>query len=167
VEVFLYLMELSEKQLSDKASYDLRLKDRSKLDSKSAFTTDQAIYEIATIKQDINSQLLKAIKEASVDCVVHSKAGKKEGLKCFTLGSVSPSKFSTTPSLSNEERDVVAAANVAKITWKAKTVTIEGIKYALREDTGEMFDIDSLASNNPVLVGMLQKEGRRYKVTWL
>jgi hypothetical protein len=167
VEVFVYLMELSESQLSDKASYDLRIKDRSKLDNKTAFTTDQAIYEIASIKQDINSQLLKAIKEASVDCVIHSKAGKKEGLKCFSLGSVSPNKFSSTPSLSAEERDAVGEANRMKITWKAKTVTVEGIKYALREDTGEMFDLDSLSTNNPILVGTLVKEGRKYKVTWL
>ena len=69
-------------------SLELRLKDKSKMDNATPFTSDQAIYEIASIKEDINSQLLTAIKEASVDCVIHSKAGSKEGLKCFTFGGV-------------------------------------------------------------------------------
>jgi len=167
VDVFLYLMRLSEKQLSEKVSYDLRIKDRSKADNLTPFTSDQAIYEIASFKEEVNQELLKAVKEASVDCVIHSKAGSKEGLKCFTFGNPSVDSFSTTPSISNDESDSIAAANKIKITWKAKTVTVQGVKYALREDTNELYDIDSLKANNPVKVGDLEKEGRRYKITWV
>lgn len=167
VDVYLYLMKLSEKQLSEKVSYDLRIKDRSKADNLTPFTSDQAIYEIASFKEEINQELLKAVKEASVDCVIHSKAGAKEGLKCFTFGNPSVDSFSTTPSISNDESDSIAAANKVKITWKAKTVTVQGVKYALREDTNELYDIDSLKANNPVKVGNLEKEGRRYKITWV
>ena len=167
VEVLLYLMEFSEEQLSDEMSLELRMRDKSKLNSSVSFTTDQAIYEIASIKEDVNSQLLKAVKEASVDCVIHSKSGSKEGLKCFTFGGVTPDKFASTPSISAEENDAVAKANLVKITWKAKTVTVDGIKYALREDTGELFDLESFKAKNPVLVGNLEKQGRRYKVTWI
>ena len=167
VEVLLYLMEFSEEQLSDEVSIELRMRDKSKLDNSTPFTSDQAIYEIATIKEDVNSQLLTAIKEASVDCVIHSKSGSKEGLKCFTFGGVTQDKFASTPSISAEETDAVAKANIMKITWKAKTVTIDGIKYALREDTGELFDLESFKANNPVLVGNLEKQGRKYKATWI
>lgn len=167
VEVLLYLMEFSEEQLSDEVSIELRMRDKSKLDNSTPFTTDQAIYEIATIKEDVNSQLLTAVKEASVDCVIHSKSGKKEGLKCFTFGRVTANKFASTPSISAEETDAVANVNVKKITWKAKNVTIDGIKYALREDTGELFDLESFKANNPVLVGNLEKQGRKYKATWI
>jgi len=167
VEVYLYLMKLSEKQLSEKASYDLRIKDRSKADNLTPFTSDQAIYEIASFKEEINQELLKAVKESSIDCVIHSKAGTKEGLKCFTFGNPSVNSFATTPSISSDDSDSVAAANKVKITWKAKTVTVQGVKYALREDTNELYDIDSLKANNPVKVGTLEKEGRRYKITWV
>ena len=160
-------MEFSEEQLSDEVSIELRMRDKSKLDNNTPFTSDQAIYEIATIKEDVNSQLLTAIKEASVDCVIHSKSGSKEGLKCFTFGGVTQDKFASTPSISAEETDAVAKANIMKITWKAKTVTIDGIKYALREDTGELFDLESFKENNPVLVGNLEKQGRKYKATWI
>jgi hypothetical protein len=167
VQVLLYIMELSEEQITGEMSINLRLNDKSKLDNTTPFTTDQTIYEIANIKEDINSQLLTAIKEASIDCVIHSKAGAKEGLKCFTFGGVTPDKFSSTPSISNEESDAVANINMVKITWKAKTVTVDGIKYALREDTGELFDLESFKANNPVLVGNLEKQGRKYKVVWI
>jgi len=167
VEVFLYLMEFTQEQLSDDMSLELRLKDKSKMDNATPFTSDQTIYEIASIKEDINSQLLTAIKEASVDCVIHSKAGSKEGLKCFTFGGVNSSKFASAPSISTEESDAVADANKVKITWKAKTVTVEGIKYAFRQDTGELYDLESFKSKNPVLVGNLEKVGARYKVTWI
>lgn len=167
VEVFLYLMEFTQEQLSDDMSLELRLKDKSKMDNATPFTSDQAIYEIASIKEDINSQLLTAIKEASVDCVIHSKSGSKEGLKCFTFGGVTPAKFASAPSISTEESDAVADANKVKITWKAKTVTVEGIKYAFRQDTGELYDLESFKSKNPVLVGNLEKVGARYKVTWI
>ena len=167
VEVLLYLMEFSEEQLSDEVSIELRMRDKSKLDNSTPFTTDQAIYEIATIKEDVNSQLLTAVKEASVDCVVHSKSGSKEGLKCFTFGGVTADKFASTPSISAEENDAVAKVNIKKITWKAKNVTIDGIKYALREDTGEIFDLESFKANNPVLVGNLEKQGKKYKATWI
>ena len=167
VEVFLYLMEFTQEQLSDDMSLELRLKDKSKMDNATPFTSDQAIYEIASIKEDINSQLLTAIKEASVDCVIHSKAGSKEGLKCFTFGGVTPAKFASAPSIATEESDAVADANKVKITWKAKTVTVEGIKYAFRQDTGELYDLESFKSKNPVLVGNLEKVGSRYKVTWI
>lgn len=167
VEVFLYLMEFTQEQLSDDMSLELRLKDKSKMDNATPFTSDQAIYEIASIKEDINSQLLTAIKEASVDCVIHSKAGSKEGLKCFTFGGVTPGKFASAPSIATEESDAIADANKVKITWKAKTVTVEGIKYAFRQDTGELYDLESFKSKNPVLVGNLEKVGARYKVTWI
>lgn len=167
VEVFLYLMEFTQEQLSNDISLELRLNDKSKLDNITPFTSDQSIYEIASIKEDINNQLLTAIKEASVDCVIHSKAGSKEGLKCFTFGGVTPDKFASAPSISTEESDAVADANKVKITWKAKTITVEGIKYAFRQDTGELFDLESFKAKNPVLVGNLEKVGARYKVTWI
>ena len=41
-------------------------------------TSDEALYEIATMKENITTQVLKAVKEASIDCALHTKKGDKE-----------------------------------------------------------------------------------------
>jgi len=167
VDVYLYLMEFSEEQLSSDDALELRLRDKSKIDNQTPLTSDQAIYEIASMKESVNSKLLEAVKEAAIDCVIHSKSGAKEGIKCFTFGGVTPNKFATTPSIAQEEHDAVTEANQVTVTWKAVTLTVDGIQYALRKETGELYDIDSYKAKNPVLVGHLEMKGKKYKITWI
>ena len=52
---------------------------------KKPLTSDEALYEIATIKEGINKEILRNIKEASIDCSIHQKSGSKERLKCFYI----------------------------------------------------------------------------------
>jgi hypothetical protein len=165
VKVFMYLMTFSDKQLISDESIELRLKDKSKLDKKTPLTSDEALFEISNIKQEINKRILLAVKESAIDCSLHSMAGSKEPLVCFSFGKgdPSPSKFSITPSLSGEEADSVAQVNVKKITWKAKELRIAGKLYALREDTGELYEYDSyqqavaMPGVDPRLIGKLIK----------
>ena len=106
------------------------------------------------------------MKEASIDCALHSSADSKDPLVCFSFGKgdPSPSKFSITPSLDGEEADTVAHANVKKITWKAKELRIAGKLYALKEDSGELYEYDSylqalsVPGADPRLVGKLTKK---------
>ena len=145
VKVFMYLMTFSQKQLDDDSSVELRLKDKSKVDRKTPLTSDEALYEISNIKNEINKRILTAVKEASIDCSLYSMAGSKEPLVCFSFGKTepSPSKFAITPALEGEETDVVASVNVSQVTWKAKEVVISGKRYAMNEKTGELYDLDS------------------------
>ena len=62
VDVFLYLMTFSEKQLKDDGSIELRLNDKSKIDKDTPITSDEALHEISNIKNDINKQLLHCVK---------------------------------------------------------------------------------------------------------
>jgi len=141
VKVFVYLMTFSEELLKSDASIELRLKDKGKIDKNRPLTSDEALYEIATIKQDINKQLLKAVKEAAFDCAIYSTAESKEPLVCFSFGNVrDPDDFAFVPSLRSEEKDTVTKVNIKKITWTAKAMTMKGKKYALRasnDDEGE------------------------------
>jgi hypothetical protein len=165
VKVFMYLMTFSEKQLKSDESIELRLKDKSKLDKKTPLTSDEALFEISNIKNEINKKILMAVKEAAIDCSIHSGADSKEPLVCFSFGKTepSPSKFSITPSLDGEEADVVSHANVKKITWKAKELRIAGKLYALKEDSGELYEYDSylralqVPGVDPRYVGKLNK----------
>ena len=44
--------------------------DKSKIDKKIIFTSDETLYEISNIKKTTNDSILKAIKESSIDCVI-------------------------------------------------------------------------------------------------
>jgi hypothetical protein len=161
-------MSFSEKQLSSEASIEIRLKDKSKLDTSTPITSDQALYEISTIKEEINKQILMAVKQSAMDCALYSRSGGKDAIKCFSFGSVSANKFAYQPSIAGEEKDTVADINRTSITWKAKSVTIAGKKYALRQETGEVYDLDSYklakeSGSDPVLIGKLIRQGKSYK----
>ena len=167
VKVFLYLMTFSKEQLDSDASIELRLNDKSKRDGKTPLTSDEALYEIATIKETINKNLLTTIKESAIDCSIHvrNKNGDDEnsGLQCFSIGNPKPEGFTYLPNIEQEETDRVAQINREKITWKAVKVSIEGIEYAFRKDTGEVYDLDSYRRKNPVLIGHLEMKGKEYK----
>ena len=76
VDVFLYLMTFSEKQLQSDDSIELRLKDKSKLDNLTPITSDECLYEISTLKEDVIDQILLAVKESSIDLLFIPKRGK-------------------------------------------------------------------------------------------
>ena len=118
-------MTLSAKQKESDESIELRLKDRSKLDDKTPFTSDETIYEIANLKENIVEQILTAVKESSIDCSIHNK----EKLKCLTFSSSTNDKFSFNPSINDDDTDDVASINQKNIEWTGKTVTVDDIKY--------------------------------------
>jgi len=148
VKVFLYLMKFSEKQLSDTASIELRLKDRSKIDGETPLTSDEALFEISNIKETINEKLLVAVKETSIDCVVYQKQNVKEGVKCYGFNTRNPEKYAFVPDYAKEEKDQVANVNKKVETWKGVKVTINGRSYAMRPNsddpkTGILYDYES------------------------
>ena len=152
-------MAFSDEQLSSDESIELRLKDKSKIDELTPITSDGALYEIATIKEDVTDKILLAVKEASIDCQLHSREGGKEKLKCFSFGNPNPNKYSFQPSYDSEETDNISDKNKVKITWKAFIVNIEGVKYALNKLTNEVYDLDSYKREQPVKVGTLETKG--------
>jgi hypothetical protein len=148
VKVFLYLMKFSEKQLSDTASIELRLKDRSKIDGETPLTSDEALFEISNIKESINEKLLVAVKETSIDCIVYQKQNIKEGVKCYGFNTRNPEKYAFVPDYAKEEKDQVANVNKKVETWKGVKVTINGRSYAMRPNsddpkTGILYDYES------------------------
>ena len=67
--------------------------DRSKINKQIIFTSDQTLYEISNIKKTTNDSILRAIKSSSIDCSLHSKSNKNEGLMCYSFGSPSVESF--------------------------------------------------------------------------
>jgi hypothetical protein len=163
VEVFVYLMTFSKEQIDSDDSTELKRKDLSKRAPHIPLTSDEALYEISTIKEAINDQLTIAIKEAAIDCAVYSR-GSKEGLNCVSFGEPNNTSYSYNPNMELDQSDVVAAINKDKITWTAVPVTIYGIKYAARKVKETLYNIYDLASyqkaveagGDPILIGTLE-----------
>jgi len=165
VDVFLYLMKFTESQLDSEATIELRLKDTSKRDGVTPLTSDQALWEIATLKEQVTEKLLDAVKEASIDCSLHNTTGN-EKLKCFSFGTIDPNNIAFNGSYGNEDVDAVAQQNIREVLIDATEVVIEGIKYAVvlgPDGTGEVFDLDSYQAGQAVQVGRLVKKDSSYE----
>jgi hypothetical protein len=163
VEVFVYLMTFSKEQIDSDDSTELKRKDLSKRAPHIPLTSDEALYEISTIKEAINDQLTIAIKEAAIDCAVYSRSSK-EGLNCVSFGEPNNTSYSYNPNMELDQSDMVAAINKDKITWTAVPVTIYGIKYAARKVKETLYNIYDLTSyqkaveagGDPILIGTLE-----------
>jgi hypothetical protein len=168
VEVFIYIMTFTQQQLDSDFAIELKLKDLSKNSPYLPQTSDQKLFEISTIKEQLTSQLLKAVKETSIDCATHSKSSSKEGLVCLSFGQPTVGDFSYNPNYTQDENDTVAALNVAKIDWEARPFTIKttGKRYMLRMDTKQVYDYDSVIQAKevpgvrPILIGRLVRNSK-------
>ena len=128
-------MTFSDEQLKSKLSIQLKNNDKSKFgDSKDKrpLTSDEALNEIMNIKENITRNLLKAVKEASMDCGIHIKSNLEESLECFSFGNVmNPKLFSYKPNIENEDKDAyIENKNKKPLSWGAVKV-IDGKSYAL------------------------------------
>lgn len=168
VKVFLYMTVLSQSQKTDKNNVELMIRDVSKLDKKTVFSTDQTLFEIANIKQKINQQLLTSIKESAIDCSLYKEGHKEESLVCYGYGKVESNQFSSYPNL---QEDMVNKEQneVKKINWTPIIVTINKIDYALNEETRELYDYESYQANlqnngEMLLVGKLIGQDGKYRI---
>jgi hypothetical protein len=158
VNVFLYLMVFSEAQLSSDLSIELRLKDISKKDKKKVITSDEYLYEISSIKEEINASLLQGVKESAIDCSIHTRSSSKEkDVKCFVIGNPSENKYIYTPNIAAQDKDEGMKLNKKTEVLKLNELVINGNKYAYNKVTKELFDYDSYLKEELLLLGKLVK----------
>ena len=144
------------------------MKDLSKTPPYLPQTSDQKLFEISTIKEQWTSQLLKAVKEPSIDCATHIKSSTKEGLVCLSFGQPTVNDFAYNPNIVQDENDTVADLNKFAIDWEARPFTFKttGKRYMLRMDTRQVYDYDSVIQAKevpgvrPILIGKLVKNER-------
>ena len=72
VIAFLYVMHISQEQYEHVASVEMKTKDIGE-EGEYPITTDENLLEAATRKERVNKQLLRCIKESSIDCFMHGK----------------------------------------------------------------------------------------------
>ena len=183
-------MTFSKEQISPKndAAIELKRKDKSKRkykipvegkeekDLKEDFiplTSDEALFEISTIKEEVSFKIITAVKEASIDCAVYSKRGSKEQLNCLQFGEPSSTAFSYIPSYKKEEPDSTTKINKNPIEWRGKPYEFRGKKYIYRKidkNNGKLYDWDSYhaALENPqvqpVLIADVEQTPKGVKI---
>ena len=171
VEVFIYVMVFTEKQLESDSAIAIKLKDTSKFPPFNPQTTDENLFEISKRKEELTEQLLVGIKEASIDCATHIGSNSKEKLKCLTFNKPTINDFSYKPNISEETNDDAVRLNRTERTWEGRaikfTTEVNGklvIKpYMLRPDTNDIYDYESAVTKGaePILVGKLVKRGAK------
>jgi hypothetical protein len=165
VDVFIYLMTLTQEQIDSEFGIELKLKDRSNIPPFLWQTSDEKLFEISTIKENLTDQILRAIKSSSIDCITHTKSNMKEGIVCLSFGDPPNTKFSYNPDLSQDQNDTIADINMEVNNWQVKEVFIKstGKKYMLRLDNNELYDYDSIIQAKripgirPILLGKLAR----------
>lgn len=138
VKVFIYLSSFSKEQRTSEKHKELILNDVSRLDPTIAITTDEYLFEIARIKDNIINKILKAVKESAVDCSLYAKSNSEEKLICYGFGNVKTNSFSSYPSI---DEDMTVKEDERREKLVLTTVTIQGKKYAINRKTNELYDI--------------------------
>jgi hypothetical protein len=167
VEVFVYLMVLSEAQIKSDDAIELKRHDLSKATPKVPFTSDQYLFEISEIKANLTKQLTDAIKESSFDCYLYSNGN------CINFGDPTNTKFSYVPDYSEQQSDITLKTNKQKIEWVGKPITLNGVEYVYRRISPKVLNIYDKASYmqalenpgiNPVQIGSLEVNERGEQV---
>lgn len=170
VKVYLYVSIFSEQQKTDEKNIELRIRDVSRIDSKTPVTTDESLYEIASIKQRTNNQILKAIKETAIDCQLYANASKRapkdRDLVCYGFGKVESNQFSSYPNF-EMDKGSKEGLDVTTVQWEARKVTINKVDYALNERTMDIYEYDSYIKAKElgtqlIFVGKLVKKDGKY-----
>ena len=155
VRVFLYLMTITKEQEAE-VSKDMKLHDKSKLKYNVSeetdkmehvlVTSDEALFEISTMKEKVTSNLTRLIKEAAIDCATYSKRGTKEQLECVQYGEPRVSEISFTPDIKKQPSDTFESKNKDTIQWRGRTYNFRGKQFIYREidqNTGNLYDMES------------------------
>jgi hypothetical protein len=163
IKVFLYMCAFSQKQKTGRDNVGIMLHDTSRLSTiknaktgETSVTTDQSLYEIAVLKNNLTKQLLNSIKESSVDCSLFDNS--KEGLVCYNYGFARTNEFSSFPTY-EEDKEVREGTDVKKVKAKIEEKTVGEIKYAFNPVTTELYDLAAY-KKKPRQVVVVGKLGR-------
>ncbi len=125
VNVFSYQMRLTEAQIKEA----VELMDNPK-ESKS---TDQHIHNLAMMKDHINSQFIKMLKESSIDCALNYLVNIKKNstMKCFDVPS-DRNNYLYLPDINQDAMDDEYSRNLKYEEYKVGSLNIKGVEYGYK-----------------------------------
>ena len=151
VQVFVYISKMTNEQLVK--NIEMKTQDTSKLEypvkkdggvikmERVPFSTDQYLFEIAQIKDSINTKILTAVKETAIDCSLYN-TNPEEPLVCYGFGKVASNNFGSYPVLETDLSEKTEA-NVKTEKTVLVAVTVDGVKYAMDKKTRTVYDFES------------------------
>jgi thymidine kinase len=125
VQVFFYMASFSEKQRTEDAYIAMRSRDTSKNDLTKPVTSDEALYEIALKKYNINQSILNSIKSTAMDCRVYNNGD--ETYQCYDIGKVESNQMLSIPDII---RDSSETPQIKEVKTTYRIVEIKDVKYA-------------------------------------
>ena len=159
VKVYLYMSIIPEEVLTSDKHKSLRSRDISRLTNKLANTidtstflgryvrhlnsmpavisTDQLLFERALQKNQVNSQILTAVKESAMDCSLYENKG--EDLACYKFGQqIRSNTFESHPTIQQDiaDKDVV---DVRKQRSSYQVYNYKGTKYVIDKNTLKLY----------------------------
>jgi hypothetical protein len=157
IKVFLYMSKFSDEQKFGQANIGIMNRDVSRLVKtargaklgETAITTDETLFEIAVLKDRLTKQLLKTVKESSVDCNIYDNSA--EGLVCHTYGYTTSNEFGTFPSY-EDDKYVREGTDIVNRTVRIEPLVINGKKYAYNPDTSEAYDYNKYKKLKKIVV---------------
>jgi hypothetical protein len=149
---------------------ELRIRDVSRYDDKTPVTTDETLFEGASIKDKINQQILTAVKETAMDCSLYTAGKNPENLVCYGFGIVKTNEFSSYPTLEKDNEEKQAGPlEIRKEEIKLRPVMIDGVKYRYDASTHNLFDEESFiqareSRGELLYIGKLIKKADNYTI---
>jgi hypothetical protein len=147
IQVFLYMSTFTDEQRRSDQNKGIMNHDRRRVIEEQdknkqeqgahSITTDESLFEIAVMKNNLTGQILRAVKETSVDCTLHD--GAKEGLVCYNYGYTTTNEFGAFPKY-EEDFAVIEGADQKKQNAQIVAKLIQGTKYAYNPVTQQVYD---------------------------
>jgi hypothetical protein len=155
VQVFVYISVFTESQLRSEFAKDILRLDKSPNEPFSPETSDEKLLRTSNVKEMISENILKRIKETSVDCVTYSEVNEgKEGLKCLSFNSAKIDEFSYVPDYEEQQQDIDIPLGQIRRNVDFRMITInDGSQYMLKTDTNELYDPIDVEQANPIPIG--------------
>jgi hypothetical protein len=157
VQVFVYISVFTPQQLSSEFANEIKRFDKSSIEPFSPETSDEKLLQTSNIKEAISENILKSVKETSIDCATYSQTNEgKEGLKCVSFNSAKIDEFSYVPDYDEQQQDIdVPLGQIRKKVEFKKMTLRDGTQYMLKPDTNEIYDMIDIEQPNPTPVGKL------------
>ena len=111
VEIYSYISYMTKEQLKT---------DRILSDDSNGNSSDEVLYNISARKLELMNDLLKLIKESSIDCLINSAetTDSRQKLSCVTYGGNKLRDYSYLPDIQHEVVDSDKNRRIKKTTWK-------------------------------------------------
>ena len=162
VKVYLYMSTIPEEAITSDKHKSLRNRDISRLSNKLAKTidestflgryvrhlssmptvisTDQLLFERALQKNQVNSQILTAVKESAMDCSLYENKG--EDLACYKLGQhITTNTFESHPTIQEDvdDKDVI---DTRKKRTSYEVYNYKGRKLVIDRNTFKLYTFE-------------------------